>query len=264
MFSFRNFFTKLACRPSHTEDGASAKCFSWFVAGPAVLAKLVYDRHILLLVILPVVFASLMTVLFRQSDQTWRSDLLRLPTWRDVFSILALFALCGGALTMRSATGEGGRVRSNGAPNEEQRPEGGGELRQIRRVRFKSPTPAKPGSDSGSRHFGMEDTDKPSHCRCGCVISLALTNSASSVISPFQTSIALIDRTATSAYGSKAADHISITCIVEAIVNKDRSELLSGRCLPRYDRSLKLAAVLAVLKEEGVRPARSGRSSGTH
>jgi len=78
---------------------------------------------------------------------------------------------------------------------------------------------------------------------------------ASSVISPFQTS--LIDRTATSAYGSKAADHISITCIVETIVNEDRSELLSGRCLPRYDRSLKLAAVLPVLKEEGVlQPAR--------
>ena len=83
-------------------------------------------------------------------------------------------------------------------------------------------------------------------------------------MSPFQTSIALIDRPATSAYGSKAADHISITCIVEAIVNEDRSELLSGRCLPRYDRSLKLATVLAVLKEEGVRPARSGRSSGAY
>jgi hypothetical protein len=41
-------------------------------------------------------------------------------------------------------------------------------------------------------------------------------------------------------------------------------ELLSGRCLPRYDRSLKLATVLAVLKEEGVRPARSGRSSGAY
>jgi CAAX protease family protein len=71
-----------------------------FVAGPAVLARLVYDQHIPLLVILPVVFGGLMTLLFRQSDQTWRSDLLRLPAWRDVFSILALFALCGGALTI--------------------------------------------------------------------------------------------------------------------------------------------------------------------
>jgi uncharacterized protein len=71
-----------------------------FVAGPAVLARLVYDQHIPLLVILPIVFAGLMTVLFRQSDQTWRGDLLRLPTWRDVFSILALFSLCGGALTI--------------------------------------------------------------------------------------------------------------------------------------------------------------------
>ena len=71
-----------------------------FVAGPMVLAKLVYDQHIPLLVILPVVFGGLMTLLFRQSDQTWRSDLPRLPAWRDVFSILALFALCGGALTI--------------------------------------------------------------------------------------------------------------------------------------------------------------------
>jgi hypothetical protein len=71
-----------------------------FVAGPAVLARLVYDRHIPLLVILPVIFAGLMTLLFRQSDQIWRGDLLRLPAWRDVFSILVLFALCGGALTL--------------------------------------------------------------------------------------------------------------------------------------------------------------------
>ena len=45
-----------------------------------------------------------MTVLFRQSDQTWRGDLLRLPAWRDVFSILTLFALCGGALTLFAYT----------------------------------------------------------------------------------------------------------------------------------------------------------------
>jgi hypothetical protein len=71
-----------------------------FVAGPAVLARLVYDRHIPLLLILPVVFAGLVTLLLRRSDQTWRGDLMRLPAWRDVFSILALFALCGGALTI--------------------------------------------------------------------------------------------------------------------------------------------------------------------
>jgi hypothetical protein len=71
-----------------------------FVAGPAVLARLVYDQHIPLLVMLPVVFGGLLTLLLRQSDQTWRSDLLTLPAWRDVFSILALFVLCGGALTI--------------------------------------------------------------------------------------------------------------------------------------------------------------------
>jgi len=41
-----------------------------FVAGPTVLARLVYDQHIPLLVVLPFVFAGLMTLLFSQSDQT--------------------------------------------------------------------------------------------------------------------------------------------------------------------------------------------------
>jgi len=75
-----------------------------FVAGPMLLARLVYDRHIPLLFILPVVFVGLVTVLLRQSDQTWRGDLIRLPAWRDVFSILALFALCGAALTLFAYT----------------------------------------------------------------------------------------------------------------------------------------------------------------
>jgi len=71
-----------------------------FLAGPAILAMLVYERHVPLLIVLPFVFAGLMTLLLRQSDQTWRADLARLPAWRDVFSILSVFALCGGALTL--------------------------------------------------------------------------------------------------------------------------------------------------------------------
>jgi hypothetical protein len=69
-------------------------------AGPAILSILVYKGHIPLLIILPLVFAGLVTLLLRQSDQTWRADIVRLPAWRDVVSILALFALCGGALTI--------------------------------------------------------------------------------------------------------------------------------------------------------------------
>ena len=45
-----------------------------FLAGPAILATLVYERHVPLIV-LPFVFAGLMMLLFRQSDQTWRGDL---------------------------------------------------------------------------------------------------------------------------------------------------------------------------------------------
>ncbi len=71
-----------------------------FVAGPALLAMLVYKRHVPLMAMLPFVFAGLMALLLRQSDRTWRADLVRLPSWRDVRSILALFALCGGALAL--------------------------------------------------------------------------------------------------------------------------------------------------------------------
>ncbi len=71
-----------------------------FVAGPALLARIVYERHIPLFVILPLVFAGLIALLLRQSDRTWRADLVKPPAWSSVFSILALFVLCGGALTL--------------------------------------------------------------------------------------------------------------------------------------------------------------------
>jgi len=71
-----------------------------FVAGPALLAKLVYERHIPLFMILPAVFAGLIALLLSQSDRTWRADLARLPARRTVLSILALFVLCGSALTL--------------------------------------------------------------------------------------------------------------------------------------------------------------------
>ena len=71
-----------------------------FVAGPAFLSWLVYQWHVPLPAILPIVFAGFIAVLLRQADRTWRADLVRLPSWRDVFSILALFALCGGALAL--------------------------------------------------------------------------------------------------------------------------------------------------------------------
>ena len=71
-----------------------------FVAGPALLAILVYARHVPLIAILPFVFAGLIAIFLRQSDQTWRADLVRLPSRRDVFSIVTLFVLCGGALAL--------------------------------------------------------------------------------------------------------------------------------------------------------------------
>jgi hypothetical protein len=73
-----------------------------FVAGPALLAKLVYERHIPLFMILPIVLVGLVALLLLpgQAGGTWRADLVRLPGRRTVFSILALFVLCGGALTL--------------------------------------------------------------------------------------------------------------------------------------------------------------------
>jgi uncharacterized protein len=71
-----------------------------FAGGPAILYYLVYERHVPLLILLPFVFAGLLTLLLRQSDQSWRRDLGRLPGRRDVFSILTLFVICGSALTI--------------------------------------------------------------------------------------------------------------------------------------------------------------------
>lgn len=71
-----------------------------FVGGPALLAKLVYERHIPLFIILPFVFTSLLALLYSQSDKTWRADMARLPSWRTVICILALFLVCGAALTL--------------------------------------------------------------------------------------------------------------------------------------------------------------------
>jgi hypothetical protein len=71
-----------------------------FLAGPAFLAMLVYKRHVPLVMVLPFVFAGFFALLLRQSDQSWRADLVRLPSRRDVLAILGLFAVCGGALTL--------------------------------------------------------------------------------------------------------------------------------------------------------------------
>lgn len=71
-----------------------------YVAGPALVSVAVYQLHVPVIAILPFVFAGLIAVLLRQSDRTWRADLVRLPSRHDVFSILALFVVCGSALTL--------------------------------------------------------------------------------------------------------------------------------------------------------------------
>ncbi len=71
-----------------------------FAGGPVLLAKLVYERHISLFVILPFVLGGVISLLLAQGGRALRADLLRLPGWRTVLSILALFAVCGGALTL--------------------------------------------------------------------------------------------------------------------------------------------------------------------
>jgi hypothetical protein len=71
-----------------------------YLAGPVLLYWLVYVRHVPLLLILPFVFAGLITVLLRQKDRSWRSVILRLPRRRDILSILGLFLIFGGALTL--------------------------------------------------------------------------------------------------------------------------------------------------------------------
>ena len=52
--------------------------------------------------ILPIVLVGLIALLLlpSQNGGTWRADLVRLPGRRTVFSILALFVLCGSALTL--------------------------------------------------------------------------------------------------------------------------------------------------------------------
>ncbi len=71
-----------------------------FVGGPVLLARLVYERHISLFAILPIVFAGLAVLLLALGGRDLRASLARLPGWRTVLSILALFILCGGALTL--------------------------------------------------------------------------------------------------------------------------------------------------------------------
>jgi uncharacterized protein len=71
-----------------------------FVGGPFLLSYLVYERHVPLFIVLPFVLAGFLTLLFRQRDQSWRADLARVPDRRDLLSILAVFVVCGGALTV--------------------------------------------------------------------------------------------------------------------------------------------------------------------
>ena len=71
-----------------------------YAGGPLLLYYLVYERHIPLFIILPFVFAGLTAILFMQSDQSWRGDLRRLPSRRDISSILGLFLICGSGLTL--------------------------------------------------------------------------------------------------------------------------------------------------------------------
>jgi hypothetical protein len=70
-----------------------------FVGGPLLISYLVYDRHVPLFFVLPFVLAIFLTLLLRQRDQSWRADVARAPAWRDVLSILAVFIVCGSALT---------------------------------------------------------------------------------------------------------------------------------------------------------------------
>jgi uncharacterized protein len=72
----------------------------FFVGGPILLYYIVYRAHVPLPAVLPLVFAVVIAILLRQADQSWREDLARRPVARDVMSILALFMVCGGALTV--------------------------------------------------------------------------------------------------------------------------------------------------------------------
>jgi uncharacterized protein len=71
-----------------------------FAGGPILLSYLVYQRHVPLFIVLPFLLAGFLTLLVRQRSQGWRADLARAPTWHDVFSILGLFLVFGGALTL--------------------------------------------------------------------------------------------------------------------------------------------------------------------
>jgi hypothetical protein len=70
---------------------------------PIAVYLLVYEFHIPLLLLLPWVFGGLLSLLVLEKDNTWVKTVLHLPRIPDILSVLGLFIICGGVLTIYTA-----------------------------------------------------------------------------------------------------------------------------------------------------------------
>ena len=76
---------------------------SIYAAAPIAAHYLVYGYRLPLLKLFPLVLAAFAASLIFQKGNDWLDALRRLPGRGDVLKILALFVLCGGALTVYAA-----------------------------------------------------------------------------------------------------------------------------------------------------------------
>jgi hypothetical protein len=72
---------------------------------PIAVYLLVYEYHIPLLMLLPWVFGGLIALLLLiERDFAWVKTALHLPRFVDILKIFGLFVICGGALTLYTAS----------------------------------------------------------------------------------------------------------------------------------------------------------------
>ncbi len=71
-----------------------------YIASPLLVYSLLYDHHIPLFTIFPVIFAAFVIILTLDSGFSWRESLSRGISLRELGSILAIFAVAAPALTL--------------------------------------------------------------------------------------------------------------------------------------------------------------------
>lgn len=75
-----------------------------YIAAPLLIYDLVYVDRIPLLELLPWVFGVFAILLVLERNLSWVKAFARLPRWQDLLSILALYAVLGGALAWYAYT----------------------------------------------------------------------------------------------------------------------------------------------------------------